>query len=210
MDPEAAGSADRQFLDLVFARQGHFRLESGHHGRLWFDLDGLFVEPDRVRPLVARLADALRGRDLAAICGPLVGGAFLAQMLASALQVDFLFTERAMPAEREALYGARYGLPRAVRDGVGGKRVAIVDDVISAGSAVRGTFAALQARGAQVPVIGALCLLGSSPVRFFAEYGVPVASVAQLPYDLWLPRECPLCAAGQPLEDVAVPAPEQE
>jgi orotate phosphoribosyltransferase len=203
MAPESAGSADRQFRDLVSARLGHFRLESGHHSRLWFDLDGLFIEPDRVRPAVEYLADSLRGRDLSAVCGPLVGGAFLAQTLASTLQLEFLFTERVMPAEREALYAARYLLPPTARDRVGGKRIAVVDDVISAGSAVRGTFAALQACGARVDVIGALWLLGSPAVDFFAGQGVPVVSVAQLPYDLWLPRACPLCAAGQPLEDVA-------
>jgi orotate phosphoribosyltransferase len=208
MAPEAAGGADRPFLDLVSARDGHFRLESGHHGRLWFDLDGLFVESERVRPLVEPLADALRGRELEAVCGPLVGGAFLAQALASALQVEFFFTERVMPIEGRALYRAEYRLPRGMRGRVVGKRVAIVDDVISAGSAVRATFAELQARGARSEVIGTLALLGSSDVGFFSGHGVPVVSVAQLPYDLWSPRECPLCAAGQPLEDVATPPPE--
>lgn len=208
MDPEAAGSADRQFLDVVSARQGHFRLESGHHGRLWFDLDGLFMEPTRVRPLVERLAEALREHELSAVCGPLVGGAFLAQALTSRLQLEFLFTERVRPGESEELYGARYVLPRAVRDRVRGKRVAVVDDMISAGSAVRATFAELQARGARVVVIGALWVLGSPALAFFAGHGLPLESVTRLPYDLWPPRECPLCAAGQPLEDVAMPAPE--
>jgi orotate phosphoribosyltransferase len=206
MAEQMGGTTDRQFLDLVAGRQGHFRLESGHHSRLWFDLDGLFVDAGRVRPLVARLADALRGRHLDAVCGPLVGGAFLAQTLASALEVEFHFTARTIPAERDELYGARYRLPPTARDRVGGKRVAIVDDVISAGSAVRGTFDALQACGAVVDAIGALCLLGSPAVDYFAGQGVPVVSVAQLPYDLWLPRACPLCAAGQPLEDVATQA----
>lgn len=202
MAGQAGGTADRQFLDLVAGRQGHFRLESGHHSRLWFDLDGLFIDAARVRPWVARLAEALRGRDLSAVCGPLIGGAFLAQTLASMLQLEFLVTERVMPGERGALYGARYLLPPAARDRAAGKRVAVVDDVISAGSAVRGTFVELQACGANVDVIGALCLLGSPAADYFSGLGVPVVSVEKLPYDLWLPRACPLCAAGQPLEDV--------
>jgi len=76
-------------LSLVAARQGHFRLESGHHSNLRLDLDSLFVQPTRVHPLVNGLAEALRGHELAGVCGPLVGGAFLAQMLASALAVAF-------------------------------------------------------------------------------------------------------------------------
>lgn len=188
------------------SRQGHFRLESGHHSQLWFELDGLFVDPARVAPLVNGLAQALRGQYLAAVCGPLVGGAFLAQMLSVALAVEFCFTERVLPAGREGLYRAEYHLPRGLRHRVRGKRVAIVDDVISAGSAVRGTYAELQAHGAIPAVVGAVLTLGSLASKFFAHEDVPVVSVAQLPYDLWMPGECPLCVSGLPLEDVAAAA----
>lgn len=198
--------ADQDFLRLVTSRQGHFQLESGHHGKLWLDLDTLFVEPTRVRPLVDRLAHALQAHDPALVCGPLIGGAFLAQALAAALQVEFSFTERVLPAKREGLFPASYRLPKGLRDRVRGKRVAIVDDVISAGSAVRASFAELQANGATPVVIGALVVLGSQAVKFFAPLGLPVTSVLQLPYELWTPPECPLCVSGLPLEDVAAPA----
>ena len=193
------------FFALVSARRGHFRLESGHHACLWMDLDGLFADPARVRPLVERLADAIRPHEVAVVCGPLTGGAFLAQMLASILQVDFSFTERVAPAGGEGLYRVRYVLPRALRDRVRGRRVAIVDDVMSAGSAVRGTHAELQSHGAVTAVVGALLALGAQAAGFFAREAVPVTSVEAMPYDLWTPPDCPLCAAGQPLEDVAPP-----
>ena len=32
-------------LELVSGRRGHFLLESGLHGGLWLDLDGLFPPP---------------------------------------------------------------------------------------------------------------------------------------------------------------------
>src|SRR5687767_9756240 len=95
-------------LELVSARRGHFRLESGHHGGLWLDLDPLFSEPRRIAPFVAALADRIRPHGVSAICGPLLGGAFLAQLVAGELGVDFWFTERIMPAGRDGLYRARY------------------------------------------------------------------------------------------------------
>ena len=194
----------QELLGLVSGRPGHFRLESGHHGPLWFDLDPLFADAKRLLPFVEQLAETLRTHDVAGVCGPLVGGAFLAQMVAAALQVEFSFTERVRPPGHEGLYPTEYRLPRALRTRVRGKRVAIVDDAISAGSAVRGTHAELMAHGAKPVVIGALMLLGSSASSFFAERGLPVTSVVQLAYDLWLPEDCPLCASGQPLEDVIV------
>jgi orotate phosphoribosyltransferase len=196
-------AAANEFLSLVSSRTGHFRLESGHHSRRWLDLDGLFADPTQVAPLVHRLAEQLRGHDVVATCGPLVGGALLAQALSADLRVAFSFTERVPEAESEGLYRAGYRLPPALRKQVQGKRVAIVDDVVSAGSAVRGTHAELLAHGARPVVVGALLELGTMAAEFFTPMEIPVASVFRLPYDVWRPVECPLCAWGAPLEDVA-------
>jgi hypothetical protein len=77
---------------------------------------------------------------------------------------------------------------------------------MSAGSALRGTYAALQSCDAIPIVAGALMVLGSTGADFFAERNVPVVAVARDQFDLWLPLSCPLCAAGMPLEDVTAPA----
>ena len=194
------------FLELVAGRRGHFRLESGHHGGLWLDLDSLFAEPRRVEPFVSSLAKALRPYGVAAVCGPLLGGAFLAQLVARALAIEFCFTQRVMPGEPGGLYSARYRLPEAFAARIRGKRLAMVDDVMSAGSALRGTFAELEARGATPVVAGALLVLGSKGAEFFATRGLPVEAAARDDYEMWLPADCPLCTAGVLLEDAAAPA----
>src|SRR6266550_912185 len=188
-------------FSLASPRHGHFRLESGHHANLWLDLEGLFVQPTAIRPFVTRLSRALRPHRVAGVCGPLVGGAFLAQMVATALKAEFFFTERVPPGEGDGLYQAQYHLPRAARSRVRDKRLAIVDDAISAGSAVRATYAELQGHGAEPVVIGALLVLGSAASPYFAERGVSIEAVTRVPFDLWVPAECPLCASGEALED---------
>lgn len=82
-----------------------------------------------------------------------------------------------------------------------GERVALVDDVISAGSSVRATGAALAAAGATTVVVGSLLVLDKQAVDHFAARGVPVVALAHQPVNLWLPNACPLCAEGMPLED---------
>ena len=185
----------------TLGRAGHFRLESGHHSRLWYDLDALFAEPRRIEPLVTRLSNAMRPHDVAVVCGPLLGGAFLAQLVSHALGVAFCFTERGTTVQGDSLYEARYRLPSALTNQVRAKRCAIVDDVMSAGSALRGTYLELQRHGAVVVVVGALWVLGDAGARFFAQAGVPLEAVAREEFQLWPPRECPLCAAGAPLEE---------
>jgi orotate phosphoribosyltransferase len=191
------------FLRLAGGRSGHFRLESGYHGGLWLDLDDLFAERDGAEPFVAALETALRPFDVDAVCGPLLGGAFLAQLLARSLEVEFWYTERSISGQTDGLYSATYRLPAALARRGPGKRCAIVDDVMSAGSALRATCLELESHGATPAVAGALLVLGSAGWDYFAGRGIPVVSPARREYELWLPADCPFCARGEPLEDTA-------
>jgi orotate phosphoribosyltransferase len=186
----------RDLLSLVAARTGHFLLESGHHGTLWLDLDTLFLRPARVLPLAGELAGRLARHRPAVICGPLLGGAFLAQMVATALGAEFTFAERSSTGS-----SIEYRIPAGLRAELGGKTAAIVDDAINAGSAARSTIAALEACGARVVAAGALLVLGTTGSSYFSERGTPLVSLAALPNQLWEPPLCPLCAAGTPVEE---------
>jgi orotate phosphoribosyltransferase len=125
------------------------------------------------------------------VCGPLVGGAFVAQFVAAELGVDFVYAERlASPLA--------YRLPAPLREAVRGKRAAVVDDVINAGSATRATLGELRACGARPVVVGALLVLGDRA----AGLGLALERLEHRPSALWDPADCPLCAAGVvPLED---------
>lgn len=178
-------------VDLFAARTGHFCYESGHHGRLWLDLDALFLRANRMQPFADELAQRLAAHRPDVICGPLVGGAFLAQTVAAALAIEFAFAERVVAGGSVA-----YRIPAGLRPALADKCVAVVDDVINAGSAVRATVASLEACGASVVAVGALLVLGDA-ARVW-----PLESLATVPNVLWPPAECPLCAAGRPLDEI--------
>jgi orotate phosphoribosyltransferase len=188
-------------LAALPARRGHFLLESGYHTDLWFTLDAVFVDPRKIAPLVAALADKLRPHGVSAVCGPLLGGAFLAQALASSLGAGFYYTEPGPASSDPGLFKAAYRLPSELGRRVRGERVAVVDDVISAGSSTRATIAALTAAGASTLVVGAFLFLGDTGVAHFANQGVPVENLGHRAFNLWKPADCPLCSAGPPLED---------
>jgi len=189
-------------LSLVRGRQGHFRLESGHHGDLWFQLETLCLHAREIQPFATQLAAQLVRYKVEVVCGPLVEGAFIALLVSLELGCDFAYTERFVEPKREGLYPVEYRLPRALQPAVRGKRVAIVNDVINAGSAVRGTFSDLRALGASVVAIGALLALGDAITEYATEHHVALELLQQMPNNLWTPPQCPLCAAGQPLEIV--------
>jgi orotate phosphoribosyltransferase len=187
-------------LSLVRGRQGHFQMESGHHGDVWFELETLCLHPRELQPFAAQLAAKLSRHKVEVVCGPLVEGAFIALLVSLELGRDFVYAERYANATREGLFPVEYRLPKALHSAVRSKRVAIVNDVISAGSAVRGAFSDLQSIGADVVAIGALLGLGDSIAKFAAEHEVALELLHQMPHNLWTPAQCPLCAAGQPLE----------
>jgi orotate phosphoribosyltransferase len=189
-------------LSSVRARRGHFRFESGHHGDFWLNLETLCVRPAAIRPFAAELAALLRPHAVDAVCGPLNEGALIALMVASELDCDFTYAERVAGPTGDALFPVEYRLPGAQHSVVRARRVAIVNDVISAGSAVRGACANLETIGARVVVVGSLVVLGTPFVTFARERGLPLEALAHLPHSLWVPADCPLCQSGMPVETV--------
>jgi orotate phosphoribosyltransferase len=150
---------------------------------------------------VNALAGKLRPHGVTAVCGPLLGGAFLAQALATALGVAFYYAEPVSAPAGSGLFTAEYRLSAELRRRVRGERVAVVDDVISAGSSVRATIAALVSAGATVSVVAAPLVLGDAAVTHFAREGIPIETLGRREFALWAPDECPLCGEGVSLED---------
>ena len=190
-------------LKTLPARRGHFLLESGYHTDLWFTLDALFLDPHQIAPQVTALAELLRPYSISAVCGPLLGGAFLAQALAVQMAVRFYFSEQVPVKTDGALFTAEYRLPPELRRRVRDERIAVVDDIISAGSSVRATVAELTAAGASTAVVGAIVLLGNQATEYFSACGVPLVAIAREEFNLWPPAECSQCRIGALLEDPA-------
>lgn len=178
-------------------------MESGYHSELWFTLDALFDDPERLRPFVAELARRLAVHRIDAVCGPVSGGAKLARLIADELGIAYFFTERFENPDASGFFPVKYLVPASQREAIRGKSAAIVDDAISAGSAARGTYADLIVGGAQPVALGALFVFGSAAARFAAERGLALEGIAQTSFGMWPPAECPLCKAGVAVEKVS-------
>ena len=190
--------AASDLLSALPIRHGHFLLESGYHSKLWLSLDALFVDTAKVAPLVTALADKIRSFQVTAVCGPMLGGAFLAHAIARELGVRFYFAT-GPKQDPDGLFNATYALPAELVARVRGERVALVDDVISAGASVRATKVALDNAGAHTVVVCAFLTLGNTGRNHFEAQGVPVEALGHREFTMWKPSECPLCAAGASL-----------
>lgn len=170
------------------SRRGHFIYESGHHGDLWIDLDGMLADGAHFELWTHELAERVRDWAPQVVCGPKTGGAYLAQGVASHLGADFVFTER--DAESPAPI---YRLPPKLRRVVAGRGVLVVDDAVNAGFAIRATLAEI-ATAEGIP-IGLGCLLAlNDPVQVLADsHGLPLAALHRVDSSLWEASQCSVC-----------------
>ncbi len=197
-----AGAVADTIAALLAGRRGHFRMESGYHSASWFELGSLFDHPNELHPFVSDLATRLSRHGPDAVCGPMTGGAKLAQLIATELRIECFQAERFETADATGLFPVEYRIPPAQRQKTRGRSVAIVDDAISAGSAVRGTYADLVACGARPVALGALVVFGDAAERFAAETGLALEGIERMPLEIWPPAQCPLCKAGVTMEKV--------
>jgi orotate phosphoribosyltransferase len=194
----------RQFLELSIARQvlrfGEFTLKSGRVSPYFFNA-GRFDSGAALAALGECYAAALAaaGTEFDMLFGPAYKGIPLATTLACALaargrDVPVAFNRKEAKEHGEG--GRLIGAPLA-------GRVLIVDDVITAGTAIRESLEIIRAAGAS-PCAGVIALdrqeRGQSGERsaaqeVAAEFGLPVIAVAGLEQLLQLAAENPELAA---------------
>ncbi|MEO7598879.1 MAG: phosphoribosyltransferase family protein [Opitutus sp.] len=196
-------STNSELIRLLAGRRGHFAMESGYHSEWWFELGRLFDEPKSLKPYVSQLAQRIAQARVEVICGPQVGGAKLARLIAEELRMPYFFTERFESPAATGFFPVKYLVPMEQRASLRGKTVAIVDDAVSAGSAARGTYADLVECGAEPTVLAALFVFGPAAAAFAQLTGMILEGLATLPLGIWRPGECPHCAAGEPIERVS-------
>jgi orotate phosphoribosyltransferase len=182
-------SSQRAFLDLALARDvlrfGEFTLKSGRTSPYFFNA-GLFDSGAALATLGKAYADAAQrsGLHFDMLFGPAYKGIVLAALTAAALSEqhgrDLPFAYNRKEAKDHGEGGLLVGAPLR-------GRVLIVDDVITAGTAVRESLALIRAAGA-TPA-GVLVALDreergqgalSATQELAAEQGVETVAIARL------------------------------
>lgn len=166
--------------------RGHFQYASGRHGDTYVEKFRILQWPDLTGPLCAQIAEAFRGR-ANLVAGPTTGGIILSYETARHLGLASVLAERRDDgAGREFKRGFQVGP---------GDNVLVVDDVLTTGGSIREVIAAIEERGAKVAGVGVLIDRTNGSV----DFGVPFYACISLDIASYDPRECPLCARGEPL-----------
>ncbi len=179
--------------------ESHVVYTSGRHGTMYVNKDALYLHPTATAQIGAQMAAAYDPATVDVVAGPTVGGVILAQWTAWQLsQRDPTHEVLAVYAEEEGTGEAKRRVLRRGYDAqVVGKRVVVVEDVITTGGTVQLVIDAVRALGGTVVGASVLCDRSGQPAE--ALFDVPLHALTTIPLDSWAAAECPLCAAGVPI-----------
>jgi orotate phosphoribosyltransferase len=176
----------------------HLVYTSGRHGSSYVNKDALYPHTAATSAVCARIAERFADAGAEVVAGPTVGGVIMAQWTARHLSELTGREVLAVYAEEEQADGVRRRVFRRGYDGLlAGRRVLVVEDILTTGGSARMVVEAVAAAGGTVVGVGALCNRGGVTA---GAIGAPLLfSLAEVPLESFAPEECPLCRAGLPI-----------
>ncbi len=176
----------------------HLVYTSGRHGSSYVNKDALYPHTTATAAVCERIARHFAGAGVEVVAGPTIGGVILAQWTAYHLgaiegrEVLAVYAEEETSAE-----GKRRVLRRGYDAIARGRRVLVVEDVLTTGGSARQVVEAAREAGGEVIGVGALCNRGGVTAAMVAA--PELFALVDVPLESYAPEDCPLCAAGVPI-----------
>jgi orotate phosphoribosyltransferase len=174
------------FLETGALKKGHFKLSSGRHAQRYFQCAQVLSNPKIAQDLgeqIAALIPKSEAPDI--VIAPAMGGLIIGHETARALQVRSIFTERV-----DGRMTLRRGFTLSP-----GQRCLIVEDVITTGKSTSEVAEVLRGLGAEISGVACIVLrAATSP-----DFNAPLHPLAHWPAESWDEKDCPACAADEPV-----------
>lgn len=189
-----------EILNMVGAlvQGSHIVYTSGRHGGTYFNKDALYPHMNYIKWFCEGMAKNYAGAIIDAVVGPELGGIILSQhvahYLANAAGRDVL----SLYAEKRRDAAGGFHLTRGYDELVRGKKVLIVEDVLTTGASVRNVVAAVRECDGIVVGVAALCNRGKVTAEMLGD--VPrLFSLLELDFESYAEEDCPLCRDNVPI-----------
>ena len=169
-------------------QRGHFHLSSGLHSGDYLQCALYLAHPRRAARAGQLLAEAISdaGLEPEIIVSPAMGGLIIGHETARALDLPFIFTER---AEGEMVLRRGFGIASR-------QRVVVVEDVVTTGRSTREVIGILEDLGADVIVVASVVNRSGRPQPFSP---LPSRALLEADFPTWTVEDCPLCRDGVPV-----------
>lgn len=174
-------------------QKGHFVLKSEMHSEYYFNKDDIYVHNDLVNNLCLAIAKQFDFDEIDVVIAPAVGGVVLSYVVADHLsklcgrEIPGIYAEKKIGDDKT--FVIKRGYDKLVK----GKRILVIEDVVTTGGSVRAVVKAVRDCGGDVIGVAAICNRKrvtrkqvGNPLRFISLFDINLES--------WSNKEvCPLC-----------------
>ncbi|MCL2888730.1 MAG: orotate phosphoribosyltransferase [Elusimicrobia bacterium] len=174
------------FKDKSALLEGHFKLSSGLHSGKYLQCAKVLQYPDIAEKFCKDLAKQLKDVKVDVVIGPAMGGVTVAYELARALGVRGIFTERV-----DGKVQLRRGFEIKP-----GENCVVAEDVVTTGKSTKEVIDLIKELGGVLSACS--CLMDRSGGK--ADFGVPLAKMAEVEVATYEEKDCPYCKQGLPVE----------
>ncbi len=175
--------------------ESHIVYTSGRHGSAYVNKDAIYLHTQETAKLCEQMASFYSNYEIDVIAGPTVGGVILSQWVAYFLsskrgkEVLSVFAEE--DENKNRIFKRGYDKL------ISGKKVLIVEDILTTGGSVKKMVEAVRALGGEV--IGCVAICNRGGVGSEDIGGAPIRSLTSVKLDSWEEADCPLCKEGRPV-----------
>lgn len=174
----------------------HVVLASGRHGSNYVNKDAVYPHGEAMQLIAQALADPFLDEGIEAVLGPTIGGVALSQWTSHSIATYWKTPVLALYAEKQP--DGSFALTRGYDKLVAGRRVLVVEDILTTGGSVKKVIDAARQHSAIIIGVSAICNRGKVTPEMIGD--VPrLESLLNLDFQTWSEEECPLCKSGVPI-----------
>ena len=208
---------EKQILEMLSAvkaiiTDSHVVYTSGMHGSAYVNKDAAYPHTHVALHLGLEIAKRFAHEGVDTVVAPAVGGVILSQWTAHSLSLICGYEVFGVYAEKETVVvpdhefkhrscfaeTGNFVIKRGYGKLVSGKRVLVLDDILTTGTSARKVVEAVRAIGGNVIGVGAICNRGGITPANLANVPKLIALV-NIKLDAYNEDACPLCKSEVPI-----------
>lgn len=185
-----------QILEDVGAfRAGHFVFVSGLHADTYVNKNAMYPYTKEISKLCRGIAERFAGKGIEAVVGPATGGIILSQWVAHHLTEIEGRDVYSIYADKD---GDGFVIKRGYDETIKGKKILVVEDLVTTGGSLKKVIEAARSVGAEVVGAVAVCNRGGVTKEMIGN-PPEFISMVSLELEQWPEVGCELCERGIPV-----------
>jgi orotate phosphoribosyltransferase len=179
----------------AFLENGHFVFTAGDHSDTYVNKDRVISFPHALRRLTEMMVEPFRDVGVEVVVGPAVAGAMFAQRAAEHLNVFFAYADK--DNTKDEFGRDTFILKRGYQESVPGKRVLIVEDVLTTGDSTKKVVELVKRHGG---IVIGVSVLWNRKGLTAEDVGAPeLHALINKRLSSVPAKECVLCQRGVPV-----------